>query len=258
MNDTSYQDVVRSYSNDISKTKNVKGIILTGSAGREDRDILSDIDNVVLTDGESGVIEGKKTLRKYLFDTRILDINKFSSSKWSQDMYFAYLNGKIIYDFEGNVQDIIDQKKKEWEDNLEKNISLALVNMSVIYCFRDNWKGLKTDTHFEKFIKRKDYVSAHRVLNFGQELLLDVLYLINRERIPDTKSKIKLITELEWLPKNFLGLFNEVFLIKEITQSDAERRYCLTIGCLKEIKVHINKNFKLKDNLYQFYLTNRD
>jgi len=258
MNDTPYQDVISDYVSDISKIKNVKGIILTGSAGRDDRDNLSDVDNVVLVDGKSNVVEGKFNFHNFLFDTRVTDLKQITAAKWTQDMYFAYLNSKIIYDHDDEIKKLIDQKRSEWESNLEKNISLTLVNMSVLISFNDDWRGLKADTHFEKFIKRKDYISAHRVLNLGQELLLDILYLINREPIPDTKNKIKLIAKLKWTPKNFLGLFSKILLIKKTSQSDTERRYYSAIGCLEEIKAHIDKNFDLEDNLYQYYLTNRD
>ena len=107
-------------------------------------------------------------------------------------MYFAFLHSNIIHDPKGYLLELIKKRKVIWSKNVPTEIILSLVQLSVILKFEDNWRGLMTETHYNKSVSRNDFVSTHRVLNLGFELILDLLYLLKGNPPPDFKNKIRL------------------------------------------------------------------
>lgn len=252
--------IFKKYLKELIKNEFVLGVAITGSYGRNDSDQYSDIDYVVFIDNksyEAKITEGKFFYDKILFDSRIVDLESLKKEDWSCDMYFSYLNGNIIYDKSRIVKKILGEKMSQWEKNIAREISMTLVNLSVIFRFSDNWRGLNADSHYFKFIKRKDYTSAHRVLNLGFELILDLLYLINKKPIPDAKNKTRLLNNLNWIPKEINASLAKSLLVIKKTKSDCERRYNSMNKCLEIIKEYVDKNIILDDNLYEYYLKNR-
>lgn len=247
---------VDKYSGEVSKLTNVVGIILTGSAGRGDFDQYSDIDNVVVVKGKHSVKEGKFVRGEFLFDTRVVTISELEKA-WSDDMYFAYLNSSIIYDSEGLIKNIFKSSAGIWKSLASKKISISLVELSTIYEFKDNWKSLKTKTHYQKFIERKDYLSAHRLLNLGFEIVLNTLYLSNLKPVPDSKNKIRLLHTLDVITPGVADLFTEAFMVKSIDSKDLNRRYDILDSLVLYTKKTLIRKIKLPDDLYKFYLKER-
>jgi predicted nucleotidyltransferase len=248
---------IQKYIEKISNRTTVVGIVLTGSAGRGDFDKYSDIDNVVVVSGENKVKEGKFINGDFLFDTRIVDLNKIKA-KWSNDMYFAYLTSNIVYDPGNILKKIFVSKEKDWKRLIVKRISFYLVDLSVIYEFKDNWKCLQSTTHYQKFLKRGDYISAHKILNSGFEIILNMFYLINDTPVPDSKNKIRLLHKLKDVPSDIEMILEEALTVKSFNHSDLERRYKTLDLLVGEIKKNIKNMDKLSENLYNFYLTERN
>lgn len=248
---------IERYSERVSKQATVVGIVLTGSAGRGDFDQYSDIDNVVIVNGEYNIKEGKFVEGRFLFDTRVVTLNELEAD-WSDDMYFAYLNSSIVYDSGSLIKNIFNVKANMWKSFILKKISISLVELSTIYEFKDNWKSLKTKTHYQKFIERKDYLSAHRLLNIGFEIILDILYLSNLKPIPDKKNKVRLLRTLGGVTPDFVVLFSEAFTVKSISNKDLNRRYDILNSLVLYIKKAFIEKVKLPNDLYKFYLKERN
>lgn len=256
----SFSEAVKIYLDQIIRTNNaVVGVALTGSAGRNDVDQYSDIDNVVFVDGAHKIKEGKFIFHELLFDTRIANINKIARSDWTDDMYSAYFNSYIIYDPNNIVKNLISEKRIQWESIVNRKLALSLVNLSIIYKFDDNWKALKTDTHYDKFLKRKDYISLHRLLTSGFEIILDIFYLMNKTPVPDMKNKIRLLKNLAVLPADINKLLSDAFTVNFHDEKDSKRRYYIMTLLITDIKKHLEKSgIKIPDNLYSYYLSQRD
>ena len=248
---------VAKYIERISNQVTVRGIVLTGSAGRGDYDRYSDIDNVVFVVGVHTIKEGKFVQGGFTFDTRIVQVDKIEG-RWSDDMYFAYLNSSIVYDKGGIIRKLFDLKAKDWSKLVVKKLSLSLVNLSVIYEFKDDWKFLRASTHYQKFLDRRDYLSAHRLLNSGFEIVLDIFYLINSVPIPDSKNKLRLLNTLESVPDEVKILFPKAFTIESFSTSDLEKRYKILDFLILYIKKVAECKISLPSNLYGFYLAERE
>jgi predicted nucleotidyltransferase len=261
MRDSNKEETIfKKYFGELKRDESIIGIALTGSYAREDNDKYSDVDYIIFSNKrpmEAKLREGKFLYEKIIFDSRVTELNSLKQSDWSRDMHFAYLNCKIIYDKDGSVRSFLDKKRYQWECGLTREISLTLVNMSVIFKFSDNWKGLNADSHYFKFLERDDIVSAHRVLNIGFELMLDLLYLINRRPIPDIKNKTRLLFDLAWIPEEINFILAESILVLEKSVVDCERRYELMMECIGILKRYIDENIVLDDDLYTYYLNNR-
>lgn len=248
----------KNYLDKLTKDDSVLGVALTGSCGRYDNDKYSDIDYVIFVkEGKGDIKEGKFFLNDMLFDSRIVELKFFAENHWSRDMYFAYLNCRLVYDKNREIERILNKKRQQWKKERIKEISLTLVNMSVIFRFSDNWKELNADSHYLKFLRRKDYISAHRVLNLGYELILDLFYLLNNKTIPDSKNKIKLLCGLDWMPKKKEFFLKEAIIILENSKQDCNRRYQIMMQVVDSIKNYADKNIMLADDLYKYYLNNR-
>jgi predicted nucleotidyltransferase len=248
------------YLGQLSQNKAVLGVALTGSYGRNSSDEYSDIDYVIFVDKKlnvSEIKEGKFFYDKILFDSRIVEVEYLEKSSWSRDMYFAYLNCDVVYDKSKIISGILDKKRVQWEDCLTKEISLELVKLSVIFSFSDNWRGLKSDSHYFKFLKRKDFISTHRVLNVGFELILDLLYLLNKKPIPDIKNKTRFLSDLAWFPVEIRSFLADSILIFNESAVDCKRRYGIMMKCMGVLKKYIDKNVVLSSDLYEYYLNNR-
>lgn len=177
-----------------NRNKKVIGIVLTGSAGRGDYDKYSDIDCVVFVKNKNIFLkEGKIPFFEFVLDIRKSCLSHIKKSIWSNDMYYAYLKGNIIYDSKNLIDPLFRKKRREWLNQIKKRLSLSLVNLSVIFSFEDNWKGLCTTTHLEKYKRRKDYLSAQRLITKAFEQSMEIIFLLNKEPFPDDKNKISKI-----------------------------------------------------------------
>ena len=251
--------VVTTYKEEIVKDKNVFGIVLTGGAANDSFDKYSDVDLVIIINSKHSVIqEGKFHFENYLFDVRGCELKVLQQMDWSYDMYFAYLYSKIIYDPENHIQILIDKKERVWKKNISTYIVIALAELSVIFRFDDNWKGLKAETHYHKFCSRRDFLSAHRVLNAGFEIILDILYLLNDNPPPDFKNKVRMLKKMSLLPSKFIPSINEFLLINSLEHSEVERKYSILSEFINFIKDIVNlSNRHFPENFYQYYVNNR-
>lgn len=251
------QDTIDRYLQKLKKNENVLGVILTGSYGRNDFDSLSDFDNVVIVKHNNRKLrQGKFYFDDLLFDVRVMPIKKFYGD-WSEDMFFAFWNEKVIYDKTNSLAKTIKKNKENWRKEIKKRISLSLASMSVIIEFSDNWHGLKTVTHTEKYLKRKDYLSAHNLLNIGLDLIVELTYLSNECPPPDAKNRLRLIKELGWYPWENIEQFKKTIFIKSFKRKDVERRKIVLKKVLRKILFNLDRKFSLPKDIYRFYLINR-
>jgi len=260
MNSESNSDaLITKYFNDYLKP-NVLTIALTGSAGRGDRDEYSDIDVVVFIESEdkTGLIEGKVDYKNLIFDIRISSIVSLQETEWSEDMYFAYLNSKIIYSQDNQIPNLIEEKRAEWKEKSKSYAILSLVNLSVIFDF-NGWHGLNAHSHYRKAISRGDIVSAHWILGNGLDLILKTVYLLAYNPPPDQKNRIKLLDRFSILTqKNLLSFVADALLVKNLESVETARRYEALMHIIEFIKQSIDSSDEeWPEDFYQFYIENR-
>jgi len=257
--ETNLNLVISEYFDSYIKQSNVLAVALTGSAGRGDIDEYSDVDAVVFTESEdkAGLIEGKVEYQGFLFDIRISNIVSLRETEWSEDMYFAYLNSKMIYDRDNQVPRLIEEKRVVWEEKCKSYAILSIVNLSVIFDF-NGWRGLSAHSHYHKAIAREDIVSAHWILGNGLELILKTVYFIAHNPPPDQKNRTKLLRKFSILEEKSLALLDEALLVKSFEVVDTTRRYEALMQIITYIKQSVDSsNEEWPEDFYQFYIANR-
>lgn len=258
--ETNLDLVISEYFDSYIKQSNVLAAALTGSAGRGDIDEYSDVDAVVFTESEdkAGLIEGKVEYQGFLFDIRISNIVSLRETEWSEDMYFAYLNSKMIYDRDNQVPRLIEEKRVVWEEKCKSYAILSIVNLSVIFDF-NGWRGLNAHSHYHKAIARGDMVSAHWILGNGLELILRTAYLLAHNPSPDQKNRTKFLSKFSILiEQDLLVLVEDALLVKNLEAKEASRRYEALMQVIEFIKQFIDSsNEEWPEDFYQFYIANR-
>ncbi len=261
MNNKSNSDaLITEYFNDYLKP-NVIAVALTGSAGRGDRDEYSDIDAVVFIESEDkkGLIEGKVDYKNLIFDIRISSIISLQEMEWSEDMYFAYLNSRIIYSRDNQISNLVGEKRAEWKEKSRSYAILSLVNLSVIFDF-NGWHGLNAHSHYHKAISRGDTTSAHWILGNGLDLILKTVYLLAYNPPPDQKNRIKLLDRFSILTqKNLLTFIADALLVKNLEPAETARRYEALMCIIEFIKQSVDSSSEeWPKDFYKFYIENRE
>jgi len=259
----SFDLAVTSYVNELVQKRAVEAVVLTGSAGRDDYDEFSDIDNVVIVNDSFSsksifdIKEGKFLRDNFLFDTRILTSKSFAGP-WSDDMFFTYLkSAKIVADQNKTVKKTIDIKTEDWLKVSNHKLFLSLVNLSVIFEFDDNWKNLKTTTHYQKYLERKDIISANRLLNIAFENVIDIIYFMNQSPVPDSKNKLKLLKNLTLLPNSYEVILSDSMIVPALASRTLQMRYAYLSQLVTEIIQILNLRIDIPEDLYGYYLKNR-
>lgn len=239
--------------------KEVVGVVLTGSAGRGDMDAYSDVDIVVFVDKrDAGIQEGKFGFNGWLLDVRVSIFDISQTTTWSLDENFAYLNARIIHDPNGQVARLLQTKRQDWIATIPQRIILLIVQLSVILEFKDNWRGLKADTHYLKFMSRNDWLSAHRTLNLGFDIILDLLYLLKECPVPDYKNKIRLLKRTLSPTPEILSKIEEFAQIASDGLHEAERKYEILAYLAETIRnSSIFSSNEFPEDFYRYYLEYR-
>ena len=97
---------------------------------------------------------------------------------------------------------------------------------------RDAWWFV--DECATSWITRGNTVAAHHAINRGIDLLLDYLYLKNREFIPHDKWKLFYAMQLEILPDNFEERVGEALIVRALTGECVQARQAVLGPLMKE------------------------
>ena len=85
---------------------------------------------------------------------------------------------------------------------------------------------LKKDvgTIAEAWVKRGDPMIAHYCINYAIELLIEVIFALNKEFLPPPKWRIFYSYKLKWLPKDYKKLLKEAIKISNFSSKEFDRR----------------------------------
>lgn len=235
---------------------NVETAIFTGSYGRRTNDRLSDIDIVLLVDNKKNFcLGGKFLIKDALFDFRTEDFKKIQG-KWSEDQIFAFLNSEIIFDRKRRFYGILNNQRQGFIKSIKNRIAIELVELSVLFKFEDNWRNLKTEkTHFEKSLERRQIETAAHIQNLMIDRIINLIYLINYQPIPDKKNKFFLLRGL--LSKKEYAQINSLFVVRELTKECLIKRYKDISQIVNLLKKKVDKKIKTNLNLKEIYLKER-
>lgn len=177
------EPIVMDFVKRISLRPEVLGIVLLGGMGKRNfMDKYSDVDISVFVSSKSNILplpfefhhkEGEHILE---FNIRQLILADEINDEWSTGKKEAYLNGLVVCDKTNSIEDLI--KAKCTFDN-------ATTYDRLIWLFNQyRWRG---QIHSVRTYHRGDIASAHYLLNNSLQILVEILFLLNKRYLPHPK-----------------------------------------------------------------------
>ncbi len=201
-------------------------------------DKLSDLDFAIFYDDEIPLplFEFHVTIGKERYEINIhqqpLDQN--GEIRNSQKKH-AYRSGKILYDSDGKVKKLIEEKLEYGKLNLQETC-VSLVSQL-------KWRWI---IHATNAVRRGETEAAHLLVNTGLERAIQLLFLLNEEDIPHHK----------WMPKELrkIGVSEEILLkikniilVRDYEDSEAVRRILELWELCETIEKMATQKYRITD-----------
>ena len=156
-------------------------------------------------------------------DAKRVDLEEMKKIEWPDEWKYELASGIVVYDPEGKVEKLSDQKTFYREELRLKRIMEAVLRIDND-CVHRNWATVI------KWINKGDFLIAHEQLNVALEEILKILYSYNRTFMPWRNKWLARSLDLQWLPDHFDDCVKEFLLIKELNESDVRRRLTILRG----------------------------
>jgi predicted nucleotidyltransferase len=212
----------------ISSFDGVVGVIFEGGLARGFADKYSDVDITVFLDRKDERL--RKQIRKIGADEQkhsVVDVDlsvhfleEFAKRRWSEVDRWDYSHAKIVFDPKGEIEKVFSKKLRVPRSFWVRRIVVSAEYLKW-YCCPPK-KGM--DTVAEAWIDRGDLVSVHYCLTYVIDLMLRIIFALNKEFVPSQKWRIFCSYNLKWLPKDYKMLLREAMTVKEMSTNDFERR----------------------------------
>jgi hypothetical protein len=115
------------------------------------------------------------------------------------------------------MQEMLDRQAILTEEEKQRLSSKHIILYGDYFC------GLVVPS----WVHRGDLLAAHHCLNVALDSLIRAAYLVNDELIPFDKWTLNLSHTLEWTPQDWRQRVEQAMLVREVTQTDVERRCAL-------------------------------
>ncbi len=241
-------EIAESLSRQISEIGHVAGIVFMGGLARGFADSSSDIDIVVILDRRDGALrdllerlgrsESARTgLEVDLEVHAIQDFVKLERTDWRRR---EYSEAEIIMDRDGTVQRAISEMLAVADDFWTDRIVKDWMYLQWYACPK---KG--TPSIAEIWLDRGDPVSAHYCLNYSIELLVELLYALDRQFVPVPKWRLHHLWEITWRPRGFSSALTQLITVKALSGSEALRR----VNAMRRLHVQMEREVFSKTDL---------
>jgi len=223
-----HRQIAKTLAAEIASHKGVAGIFYIGGLTRGFADRHSDIDMIVL------LADKDERLRKKLrqigseeqkrtgidIDLEIHFFDDFSKRKWAELNKWDFSHAKIVFDPDGNVEKLFQEKLKVSRDFWLKRIVVFGEYLKWYCCPPEKGVG----TMVEAWVDRGDLASAHYCLSYSLDVLVKAIYALNKEFVPAQKWRIFYSYDLKWLPRGYEALLREATMVRSLTGRDLCRR----------------------------------
>jgi len=223
-----FRRVAEGLASRIAVYEGVTGVVFIGGLVRGFADKFSDLDTVVF------LSKRDERLRRQIYDLGLdeerrsgIDIDlevhcleDFKRWKWNETDKWEFSKAKIVFDPEGEIKKVFKEKLRLPKDFWTKRIVIYAEYMKWYCCPLKEEVG----TVSEACIERGDLAAAHYCLNYAIDLLIRLIFALNKEFLPPPKWRIFYSYELEWLPRNYEKILRQAMIITELSARDFRRR----------------------------------
>lgn len=255
----SFMEVAEELASKISSFENVTGIVFIGGLVRGFADKFSDLDITVFLDRRNDDVKkqvyalSSAVEKRYGIDVdmEVHCVEDFKKWKWDEIDRWEFSKAKIVFDPQKQIQKMFDEKLKLPEDFWIRRIAVCSEYLRW-YCCPINEKD---GTVAESWIERGDFVSAHYCLTYATELLLKVLFALNKEFLPAPKWRIHYSYSLKWLPESYRELMKEAMITEDLSIMEFDRRLKAVRDLWRETAPKIEKETGLTpEKISKYYV----
>lgn len=256
-----FRKIARELASQISNHKGVVGIAFLGGLVRGFADKFSDVDMVVL------LAKKNQQLRKQLYDLsstmqerfntdidlEVHFLKDFRKQKWDEIDRWEFSKAEIVYDPEGTVKKVLKEKLKLPKDFWKERV-VECAEYLKWYCCPP-----RTDvgTVAESWLERGDLSSAHYCLNYAVEVIVSIMFALNKQYFPAPKWQLFYSYNLKWRPRNYRQLITDAMRIKSFSAEDFDRRLTAIRKIWRGILPKIEDETGLTmDQLSKYYVEN--
>jgi predicted nucleotidyltransferase len=223
-----FRRIAEELASKIVSFEGVAGVVFIGGLVRGFADKFSDVDVIVFLSGRDERL--RKKIRELGVDRQrrlgvdvdleVHFMGDFRRWKWSEVDRWEFSRAEIVFDPEGEIAKMFGEKLRVRKGFWVKRIVICGEYLEWYCCPPKRDMG----TVAECWVERGDLVSAHYCLSYAVDLLIRVVYALNREFLPAPKWRIYYSYALKWLPKGYRRLLGEVLLVKSFSVKDFGRR----------------------------------
>jgi len=212
----------------ISSHRGVIGIAFLGGLVRGFADRFSDVDIVVLLAGRN------QALRKQFYDMSStmqrrsgIDIDMevhfledFKKHRWGEMDRWEFSKAKIVYDPEGTVKEVFKEKLRLPPSFWIRRVVEYAEHLKWYCCPPRDDVG----TVAESWVERGDLISAHYCLNYAVDLIVGLIFALNKEHLPAPKWRLFYSYHLKWQPNRYQERIKDAIKIESFSREDFNRR----------------------------------
>jgi len=222
-----FRRVAESLTSKIASCEGVIGVVWIGGLVRGFADRFSDVDVIAFLARRDKSL-GRKIYKIGLeeeksgadIDLEAHFFGDFKKWKWSEADRWEFSKAKIVFDPNGEIKRVFEEKLRLPKEFWVRRIVIYSEYMKWYCCPPRKDIG----TISESWIERGDLASAHYCLNYSVELLLRLMFALNKEFLPAPKWRLFYSYQLKWLPENYRKLAEQAMSFKDFSTKELERR----------------------------------
>ncbi|WP_251551164.1 nucleotidyltransferase domain-containing protein [Neobacillus muris] len=227
-----HREIAERFIEPLKDDKRIKGIAFLGSIGRNFGDKHSDIDIAVFTNEKIDMLHrGEKWIEGWDIEIFQVDMTE-GNEDWDSAQKEAYQEGILVYDPSGEVKPFLEAALAYSDEDRMKEIVELLFDLgwhgwSYTEAKGKEWRGYNWSLPHDLWIQRGSIENAFYILHHCRDLLMDLLYAINRRWTPDFKWKYFKSLQLPWLPEKYAETMASLLLVASITEEEFNQKAAL-------------------------------
>jgi hypothetical protein len=257
-----HRHVAHEYARVVCRYPDVVGAVLLGGAARGFADRNSDIDIVLFTSCKefAAIRRGEQIWRGNHLDVSVVHYQSAASLEWTMDQRSAYADAILLHDSSGRISRLLKRAVTfpESERKLILIDRIMRIGWYGINYRQGDWRGYCFFKTPDFWLLRGDPASAHHILNYAIDMLLDALFAYNRVLIPDEKWKLHLVYSLRWVPANFRKRLSLAMSATDMSEKVFKRRLRAFSGLLKETVAEVERRGILPQDMYRYLVNKSD
>ncbi len=256
-----FRPVAEALASSFASYDGVTGIVFLGALVRGFADQTSDLDITVVLRHRDETL--RRQLRQLALDAArssdvadvdliITCLDDFAQRDWDEGEKWEYSKAaEVVFDPSGAVKAIIRKKLAVPQTFWIQRIVCCATYLTWYCCppheawvFTRDRLGIPS-TIAESWVDRGDMVAAHYCLHYGMDLILQLVFALNREYVPVPKWRLHYSYALNWLPNDYPALLKTVLSTKSFSVKELHRKLDAIQKLWADIRLKIEDDFQL-------------